>query len=245
MSGRQWRRLAERLAPSHRVVIPDFLGSGDNPRWHDEARFDFRLDVAEAGLLLDSLGGGPAHFVGHSYGGLVALTLARERPATVLSLAVYDPVAFGILYASHDEDGLGDLARPAANPVFLDDERGGGEAWFEVFVDYWNGRGSWRALSGAARASFLRVGRKVYLEARSLLADRTAPSAYACITAPTLLLGGERSPVAAQRVIALLSDAIPRAHTHVISGAGHMGPISHVAEFNALVAKHIAGAGAG
>jgi pimeloyl-ACP methyl ester carboxylesterase len=237
MSGRQWRRLAGLLAERHRVVVPDFLGSGENPPWPDGAPFDFRFDVGAVGELLDGLGA-PAHLVGHSYGGLVALTLARERPAAVRSLAVYDPVTFGVLHASGDA-GLEDLARPAAHPLFLDDARGGGDEWFEVFVDYWNGPGSWRALPDAARASFLRVGRKVYLEVRSLMADRTPPAAYASITASTLLLGGERSPLAARRVVALLADAIPRAENRVLAGAGHMGPISHAAEVNALVEEHV------
>src|SRR5204863_8422743 len=79
MSGRQWRRLAELLSPVHEVVTPDFLGSGNNPPWPDAKPFDFALDVAEVGKLLDALGK-PAHLVGHSYGGLVALTLARQRP---------------------------------------------------------------------------------------------------------------------------------------------------------------------
>lgn len=243
MSGRQWRRLAQILSSRYEVVIPDFLGSGDNPPWPGEAPFDFRLDVAAVGEMLASLRG-PAHLVGHSYGGLVALTLARERPAVVRSLTVYDPVAFGVLYAGHDEAGIRDLERVGDTPVFLDDAQGGSEAWFEVFVDYWNGPGSWRAFPVAARASFLRVGRKVYFEVRSLLADRTAPAEYARITAPTLLLGGERSPVAARRVIALLAAAVPRVRTHLVTGAGHMGPISHAAEVNALVAEHIAAADA-
>ena len=205
------------------------------------APFDFRLDVAAVSEILNSLRV-PTHLVGHSYGGLVALTLAREHPATVRSLSVYDPVAFGVLYATHDEVGLADLESPAVNPAFLDDSQGGGALWFELFVDYWNGPGTWRALPEPARASFLRVGRKVYLEARSLLADRTSPNAYGPITAPTLLLGGERSPVAARRVIAHLAAAVPRGHTRVVAGAGHMGPISHADEVNALIAEHIAAA---
>src|SRR5262245_65408999 len=87
MSGRQWRRLAGLLSRSHRVVTPDFLGSGENPPWLDDAPFDFRLDVAAGGELLDSLGA-PAHLVGHSYGGLIALMLARERAAAVRSPSV-------------------------------------------------------------------------------------------------------------------------------------------------------------
>ena len=115
----------------------------------------------------------------------------------------------------------------------------------EGMLDYWNGPGAWRALSESARASFLAVGRKVYLEVRSLLADRTPPAAYARITAPTLLLGGERSPAAARRVIARLAEAVPRVHARAVAGAGHMGPITHSDEVNALVAQHIAAADAG
>ena len=242
MSGRQWRRLAAVLAPSYQVVVPDLLGSGANPRWPAETPFDIALDLAALIELLDSLRA-PAHVVGHSYGGLLALKLACERPSSVRSLALYDPVAFGILHAHHDAPGLGDLERVAAeNPIFLDDARGGNEEWFEAFVDYWNGPGSWRALPAPAQAAFLDVGRKVYLEVRSLLADRTSPAAYAKIAAPTILLGGERSPIAARRVVALLADAVPRARTHSVAGAGHMGPISHAEEVNALVAAHIAGA---
>ena len=241
MSGRQWRRLADLLSSSYQAVTPDLLGSGDNPPWPDEAPFDISLDVAAVGELLDSLRA-PAHLVGHSYGGFIALALARERPATVRSITVYDPVAFGVLHESHDRDGLRDLERVSANPVFCDDARGGGETWFEAFVDYWNGPGSWRTLPAAAQAAFLAAGRKVYFEARSLLADRTALAAHARISAPTLLLAGERSPVAARRIIARLAAAIPRARTRVVAGAGHMGPITHAAEVNALIAEHLAAA---
>ncbi|HEX6882981.1 MAG TPA: alpha/beta hydrolase [Planctomycetota bacterium] len=240
MSARQWRRLAEQLAPSFRVVLPDLLGSGANPPWPEPDAFDVRLDVAALGHLLDALGE-PVHLVGHSYGGFLALTLARQRPADVRSLAVYDPTAFGVLHGAGDAEGLADLERARAQAVFLDDRRGGGAEWYEAFVDYWNGPGTWRALPAAAREGFLRTGRKVYLEARSLLAERTPAEAYAGIAAPTLLLGGERSPAAARRVLALLAAAIPGARAHLVSGAGHMGPISQAEEVNRRIAQHLAG----
>jgi pimeloyl-ACP methyl ester carboxylesterase len=239
MSGRQWRKLGDRLAPAYRVLLPDFLGSGENPLWPGETPFEYGMDVDAIGDVIAELGR-PVHLVGHSYGGLVALTLARTRPSEVRSLAVYDPVAFGVLHDAADEGGLADLARPAANGAFVDDTTGGDEAWFEAFVDYWNGPGSWRALPPASRSAFLRVGRKVYLEVRSLLADRTPRAAYAAVTAPTLLLGGERSPLAARQVVSLLATAIPRATARFVEGAGHMGPISHAGAVNEAIAAHIA-----
>ncbi|MFT3766679.1 MAG: alpha/beta hydrolase [Minicystis sp.] len=183
---------------------------------------------------------GPAHVVGHSYGGLVALTLAREHASLVRSLSVYDPVAFGVLHDPADAEGLEDLARAAENPVFLDDARGGSEPWFEAFVDYWNGPGAWGALPPPAREAFLRVGRKVYYEVRSLLADRTPAAAYKGVAAPSLLMRGERSPAAARRVISLLAGSIPDATLVQIEGAGHMGPISHAGAVNESIVRHLA-----
>jgi pimeloyl-ACP methyl ester carboxylesterase len=241
MSGRQWRRLADRLATSFRVVCPDFLGSGENPPWPDDQPFDFHSDVAAISELVDTFGP-TAHLVGHSYGGLVALTIARQRPEAVTSLAVYDPVVFGVLYGADDQEGLADLARAAKNPVFLDDARGGSEDWLEAFIDYWNSPGAWKTLPPPMRASFLKVGRKVYGEVRSLMNDRTPASANATLGAPALLLTGETSPTAVRRITVQLASALPNAHVEVVAGAGHMGPITHANDVNALIEAHLRGA---
>jgi pimeloyl-ACP methyl ester carboxylesterase len=241
MSSRQWRRLEVMLAATHRVIAPDFLGSGESAPWPHDVPFHFERDV-EVALALVRAEAEPVHLVGHSYGGLVALAVAREAPANVRSIAVYDPVAFGVLHAANDAAGLADLAQAEAHPTFTDDALGGSAAWYELFVDYWNGRGSWSALPKPTQDAFLKVGRKVYGEVSSLMRDRTPASAYAAITAPALLLGGERSPPAARGVVRLLGEAMPNARVRTIEGAGHMGPISHGAIVCTAIAEHIAAA---
>ena len=233
MSSRQFKRLIDALAPTHHVLAPDFLGSGDNPPWPDDEPFHFTMDVDAVARLTAPLG--PVHLVGHSYGGLVALSLARQHPERVRSIALYDPVAFGVLRASADAEGLADLNRVGSDPLFTDPALGGRAAWFEAFVDYWNGPGTFRALPEATRAAFLRVGRKVFYEVRSLMDDATGAQAYRDITAPALLLTGSLSPVAARRVQALLSSALPQATAVIIEGAGHMGPITHAEEVNRVI----------
>jgi pimeloyl-ACP methyl ester carboxylesterase len=244
LSGRQWRRLIEQLRGTHRVIAPDFLGSGANEPWPAGAPFHFHQDVDAVEALVSRVGE-RVHVVGHSYGGLVGLTLARLHPAQVRSLAVYDPVAFGVIHDAQDEEGLADLARSDANPIFLDDALGGSEPWLEGFVDYWNGPGSWQTMPAPSREAFLRVGRKVYLEVKSLLTDRTGRAAYAALDVPALILVGERSPVAAQRATAWLASSLRRGTLERVQGAGHMGPISHAAPVNAAIVRHILEASAG
>ncbi len=238
MSARQWRRLQDRLAPRFDVLAPDFLGSGDNPPWPAGEPFHFHQDVAQVEALLDALGA-PAHLVGHSYGGLVALTVARRAPQRVRSLAVYDPVAFAVL---EGDDAADVRADRAAADLLRDAADGGSATWMGAFIDYWSGAGTWGALPDESRAAFERVAPKVYLEVQSLLTDRTPLDAYRGLDLPALLLSGERTPRAAQRVTELLVSALPRATRAVIPGAGHMGPITHGEAVGAAIERHLDGA---
>jgi len=244
LSSRQWGRFAEELAGGYRVVSPDFLGYGRSSPWPQDEEFHFILDALAIEALLDSIPE-PVHLVGHSYGGFIALLVALHRPALVRSLAVFEPVAFGVLHSRRDPPGLSSLEAAGIESSLMDPRTGGQEPWLRAFVDYWSGEGAWERLSEAARASFRAAGWKVFGEVRSLLLDRTPHQAYAMLSVPTLLLCGETSPIAARRVVALLAEAIPGARARTVAGAGHMGPLTHAAQVNGWIADHLAGAGPG
>lgn len=80
-----WRRQLP-LAGHWTLVLPQRPGFGDSPPLE---RGDF---AAEAPLFAELLGSG-AHLVGHSYGAIIALLAAAERPESVLSLTVSEPGA--------------------------------------------------------------------------------------------------------------------------------------------------------
>src|SRR4051812_17287406 len=92
MSSKQWRRLSERLSERHRVLLPDLIGYGESTAWPRGEIFHWHLDVLAIEATLDALDA-PAHLVGHSYGGLVALAAALHRPRAVRSLSLIEPVA--------------------------------------------------------------------------------------------------------------------------------------------------------
>ena len=234
LSARQWRRLGEALAPTCEVIAPELLGYG-GIAWPVGEPFHFRQDVD---ALAQRLGAGEsAHVVGHSYGGFLALQLALAHPECVRSLALYEPVAFGVLdgAAAADVDARRALAGFAPYRAGPDPD----EAWLASFVDWWNGPGAWAALAEPVRASFRAVAWKLSEEVRSLVADRTPAATYATITVPTLLLGGMRSPAAEQRTLARLAAVMPRATLTLFPELGHMGPITHAALVDAAIVAHI------
>jgi pimeloyl-ACP methyl ester carboxylesterase len=235
-SARQWRKLGNLLSATHLVLAPDLLGYGASSPWPLGTPFHLRQDVAALEELLDGAGRA-AHVVGHSYGGLLAMKLALSRPKLVRSLALFEPVAFAVLDEPSDADERASI--DVVQDEYHPGPSGADDAWLGKFVDWWNGPGAWNALAAEARASFRVVGWKVFQEVLSIGADRTPRATFATISAPTLLLGGERTPKTERRVVEKLGTILPHAKIQIFAEMGHMGPITHASLVNAAIAAHI------
>ncbi|HLL25099.1 MAG TPA: alpha/beta hydrolase [Kofleriaceae bacterium] len=229
-TSRQWRKLAAALAP-RTVLAPDLLGYGEP--WPAGQPFHFRQDVERLVGVVDEQDT-RVHVVGHSYGGFLALHVALARPERVRSIAVYEPVAFGVLGSPEDDDAL---AAIASLPGYRPDSDGADEAWLRAFVDWWNGPGAWSGLLPDTQHAFRSVAWKLSQEVASLVRDATR---YSDITAPTLVLGGTQTQPAELRVVERLAAALPAATLRILPDLGHMGPITHAAVVNGAIAAHIA-----
>ena len=83
--GAGWHRLAEGCLAAYRVLAPDLIGHGSSsyePPWSIAEHLD---------TLVATLGTQPAVWIGHSFGGRLALELAARRPTLVERLVLLDP----------------------------------------------------------------------------------------------------------------------------------------------------------
>jgi pimeloyl-ACP methyl ester carboxylesterase len=180
------------------------------------------------------------HLVGHSYGGGIALRIARKRPDLVRSLTLVEPSCFHLLRGGHalDRALFGEIARLADD---VKDAVASGDYWRGMgrFVDYWNGPGAWQEMPHETKMKLSQRLSKVVLDFRALFEEPANLAAYAALTMPTLILCGERSPGPSRRIVDMLVSAMPRARLAPIAGAGHMSPMTHPDPVNAAIAGHL------
>jgi pimeloyl-ACP methyl ester carboxylesterase len=84
-----WRRLVPGLAPRHRVLALDFRGHGESG--HAPGTYGLEHHLADAVALCDHVLGEPAVVIGHSLGGVVAHSMALQRPELVRGVLLEDP----------------------------------------------------------------------------------------------------------------------------------------------------------
>jgi len=87
-SSQNWQPLLPALTPHFQVLIPDILGHGRSASPEDPTRYQIAQVAADILTLLDLHTGQPAHLLGYSMGGRLALYLAVHYPERFASLVL-------------------------------------------------------------------------------------------------------------------------------------------------------------
>ena len=217
-----------RALPAARNIYFDMPGHGRSAPWHGH---DYQSDVVDIAVqLLD----GPAHLIGHSFGATVALRLAAERPDIVSRLTLIEPVMFA---AATDPDAIA-THRAAFAPFVKAWTAGDRETAAKLFVGMWGTGPAWDDLPAKMRAT---LAKQIYLipAASAAIEDdaHRVLDKLDRVTCPVDLIEGSTSQPIMSAILDGLAGALPQAQRSVIEGAGHMVPITHVAQV-ASVLQH-------
>jgi pimeloyl-ACP methyl ester carboxylesterase len=238
-SSAQWRVLIDTLSARFHVIAPDFFGYGATAPWPGQGAFSLADEAALVHTLLDRLDE-PAHLVGHSYGGAVALHVARARGEELRSLTLIEPVAFHLLRDGDEADmaalrEIVEIADTVKVSLGCGDYLGG----LGRFIDYWSGPGTWASIRMSKRIGMATSLAKVALDFHATINDASQLSDFETMAIPTLLMRGSCTALPTQRICNRLAGALPEASTRTIRGAGHMSPLTHRDEVNNLIVAHL------
>jgi pimeloyl-ACP methyl ester carboxylesterase len=223
--GRAWAPQLAGLSDEFTVVAWDEPGAGESSDPPADPGLAGYADCL--GALIRTLGLGPAHVGGISWGGTLVLELYRRHAELVASLILVDTYAgwAGSLPREEIQARLAGAERMlAASPEEFDPTLPGlfaedPPARFATLI---------AQLAGAVRPESLR--RQV-----SLMAETDQRDMLATIAVPTLLLWGERDARSPLSVARQFDRAIADAELTVIPGCGHVSNLERPEEFNDAV----------
>ncbi|MFO7681176.1 MAG: 2-succinyl-6-hydroxy-2,4-cyclohexadiene-1-carboxylate synthase [Chloroflexota bacterium] len=237
-SSQNWQPLLPALTTHFQVLIPDILGHGRSASPENPTRYQIAQVAADILTLLDPHASQPAHLLGYSMGGRLALYLAVHYPERFTSLVLES--------ASPGLKSEAERAKRRQSDNALADrvEREG----IEAFVDDWESLPLWSSqqhLSPETRAALhqQRLQNNPTGLANSLrgMGAGAQPSLWQTlpeITMPVLVLTGELDHkfCSIGEEMALL---LPQAKHITVSGAGHTIHLEKPAQYSQIVVSFL------
>jgi pimeloyl-ACP methyl ester carboxylesterase len=194
------------------VYAIDRRGRGDSG---DRVEYAIEREFEDVAAVVDSIDE-PASLFGHSYGATVALGAALIA-RNLHRLVVYEPAAGVTGVASEDLERIEDLvARGERDEALVHALRSFGLAPEEV--EELRAAPSWSARVAGAHS--------VAREVRAEEAYRVDPEQFRGLTAPVLLLLGEKSPDWAPEGTERIRAVLPDARVAMLPGQGHMATVT-------------------
>jgi long-chain acyl-CoA synthetase len=225
------RQLAA-LQDRYRCVSFDFRGHGRSEVPDDGYAVD---ELAEdAAVLIRQLGCDPCHFVGHSLGAFVGLRLAARRPELIRSLVLVsasadaqpriDTFRYRMMQMMARRVGLRPLVPTLMGVLF-------GRTFLRD-PDRAIERETWRQMIGAQSLAGALHAVDGVLERQSMKIE------LGKITAPTLIVVGERDPAAPLRLGKRIQAGITRSQLVTVP-AGHVSPVEQPEAVTAAIERFL------
>ena len=211
-----WEDAAKDLAEHGRCIAYDRRGSfrSQRPKAYETTRVGEHSDDAAA--LLDALSATPAVVIGRSYGGEIAIDLARRYPEKVTALALLEPAMLQL-----DPRGM-EWLRPIVDKVVAAGAKDISTV-AEVFLREVLSAETWDSFSEDLKHMFIGNGPAILAELRGGPLVLT-PDQFAEVDQPTLMVSAEDSPEVFRIVDATIADALPSCETVLVEGNHFISP---------------------
>jgi pimeloyl-ACP methyl ester carboxylesterase len=244
--GAAWDPVTERLARSHRVLVPDLLGHGTSAK----PRGDYSLGAYAAGLrdLMVALGEERATVVGHSLGGGVAMQFAYQFPQRVERLALVSSGGLGrevnLMLRAAALPGAEQVLPLLTAPWLVGAATSVARALDRVGLRVGNdlagmGEGLASLHDRQAREAFVATVRAV-IDTRGQRVN-AADRLYLAAEVPTLLVWGARDPMIPAAHGEAAHAAMPGSRLEIFPNAGHFPFQDDPERFAAVLTDFIAG----
>ena len=231
---RMWEPQMHAFAMHFDCIAPDIRGFGKSElppqRW---------LPVADILGLMDELGLKPAHLIGCSIGGSMAIDFALEHPERISKLVLVGPGVGGTNFSAKHPELVAEMEAA--------EKAGDHRAILESDARFWldGPRRPAGYVKDPIRKLFFEMDTNFDSDWNAAPTDKIEPPAVNRlheITAPTLVVVGDEDVPMVFDAVELLMEKVPHARKAVIHDAAHLPNLEHPDEFNRIVLEFLLGA---
>jgi pimeloyl-ACP methyl ester carboxylesterase len=243
---RAWNSQLDVFSDHYRAIAYSRRYAQPNKREGDISDSTVENNAADLVGLTKSLGAGPIHLVGHSYGGFIAAYCASKNPELVKTLTLVDPAVSTLLVRDPKNpiQFLSLLVRSPStavsaakfttgslNPSLAAFHRGEYDVALRLNVDgIMNRKDAFEKFPEPVQV-MMKENEKTVGELGTRFPVFTKQDA-AKISSPTLLVNGTDSPKFFHSIVDELAKAVPNTEITKIPGSAHFPHVENPAEFN-------------
>ncbi|WP_298676674.1 alpha/beta hydrolase [uncultured Lentibacter sp.] len=206
-----WGAQLESIRAAHHVIAPDLPGHGHSP-----ALGNSQPDLADYTTTLAKLLSSPTIVIGHSFGALLALTLAAHHPEKVSSV-----VALNAIFRRSPAAKTAVQTRLASlQETATSDPTDTLTRWFGTQDS---------AARRACHTWLMQANPRGYKAAYSVFAHEDGPSDSTLhrVRCPAFFVTGSEEPNSTPTMSHQMAQMVPQGEAVVIAGAAHMMPMTH------------------
>jgi pimeloyl-ACP methyl ester carboxylesterase len=235
-TGTAWRPIIAQWENGFRCVTTSLLGYGGTA----ERRTAVDADIAHEAEVLEAVirrASCPVHLVGHSFGGLVALAVALRNRVKLLSLAIIEAPAAGLLRSLGEHEHY--RAFRAMTQSYFAAFHAGEKAAIGSMIDFYGGAGTFAAWPQRVRSYAVETTGVNILDWAGAYGFQPTLASLAKIEVPTLVVRGGASHPAVLRANELLGHCMQKASVVTLAGAAHFMISTHAEEVAWMIAHHV------
>jgi pimeloyl-ACP methyl ester carboxylesterase len=235
-TGAAWRPVIAAWKGRFRCVTTSLLGYGGTAerRTAGDASISHEAEVLES--VIRRAGSG-VHLVGHSFGGLVALTVALRKRVSLASLTIVEAPAAELLRDCGELEHYRAF-RQMTETYFASFANGNVEAIAEM-IDFYGGAGTFVSWPQRVRGYAVETTAVNILDWASAYGFPLSAASLAAVDLPVSIVRGGASHPAVQRANALLAQCVNGAALATIEGAAHFMVATHAGAVANRIAEHV------
>ncbi|MFL2801628.1 MAG: alpha/beta hydrolase [Paracoccaceae bacterium] len=235
---KQWNSLINMLKSDFEIIAVNLIGYGLTNKWTENNKQQNLIDHVKLVEPLIRNYKGKVNFIGHSFGGSVAIRAALEYKKKLNNLILLEPNAFFILDKKQHSSSY-NIAHSFGKKIYEAQKKSNWNNFAKIFLEFWVGIGSWEKMTPKQQHNFLLVIPNIYYEAQSIFNEKMDLKELNNFQKNIFFINAKNTNFISKEIKRVFISILPEIiHTEIEEG-DHMAPIKYPEIINPLIYQHL------